>query len=538
MVICTERHQKSGEKHLFEPECFKELVDHSREGIFVTRGGRFKYCNTQLVNFCGYSIDQLYSMPAVELFILDDQQEFESMCSRVFSGSIDSCCSALRLRTMEGQPILVEVYADRITWHGEAALHCSIRVCVQEEEQGRRQKKIENTDEAQLLHNNKIESIGTLAGGIAHDFNNILAAILGFADLAKESVPPGSQVEKDLEMVIESGNRATDLVEQILAICRRKESKRMPLKIDSILKETLKLLRATVPTTIDIRQHVSADCEKIIGDPAQVHQIIMNLCINAYHAMQQQGGVMKVSLTPVKVMPAEKNRTLKRKPGKYMCLAVKDTGHGIDDVVLENIFTPYFTTKKRRKGTGLGLAIVKSIITSYGGWVKVETKVGQGSTFQVFFPVAARSKRKEVSYLNNGHSCGGSEHILYVDDEDHIVTAGKRLLERLGYTVTTSTDSAKAYDIFCAKQDEFDLVITDMTMPKTTGDELTRGILRKKPNLPVIISSGYSDRIDEQKAKKIGAQEFIMKPVRIGELARVVRRVLDDCHKFDLAGNC
>ena len=381
--------------------------------------------------------------------------------------------------------------------------------------------------EDQLRQAQKMEAIGTLAGGIAHDFNNILAAIIGYAEIARESLPKGSPVADDINEVLKAGVRAKDLVLQILTFSRRSGEQLSPLKLQYLIKEDLKLLRSTIPTTIEIRQNIDPQCGAVRADPTRMHQIVMNLCTNAYHAMRETGGVLDVALTPVVVgQPAPTVPENRLRPGSYVRLEVSDNGSGMDAATLERIFEPYFTTKAKGEGTGLGLAVVHGIMQSCGGEIIVSSRVGAGTTFHLYFPVI-ESEPLPVAAETASPMPTGRERIMAVDDEALLATLYQQTLERLGYLVAAFTDSEEALAEFTRNPQGFDLLLTDMTMPKMTGEQLARKVLEVRPGLPVVLLTGYSEKINAKKAEKLGIAEFVMKPIRQGELALIIRKALD-----------
>jgi PAS domain S-box-containing protein len=379
--------------------------------------------------------------------------------------------------------------------------------------------------EARLRQSQKLEAIGTLAGGIAHDFNNILAAILGFSELALDGTIKGSAIHADLQQVVKAGKRAKELIRQILTLSRQSAMELSLQRLQVIVKEVVKLLRATIPATIDIRREVDADCQPVLADPTQIHQILMNLCTNAFHAMEQSGGVLTISLREVELAEAADFHALGLAPGRYVRLEVTDTGSGMEQKVLDHIFEPYYTTKPLGKGSGLGLAVVHGIVENHGGKIVCRSKPGTGTTFSVLLPVAARST--ESAAEAGGALTGGSERILFVDDEEALAQLGKKILQPLGYTVCTSTDSVEALNRFQASPGEFDLVITDHAMPGMSGENLARKILAVRPEIPIILCTGHSSIVSEETTRSIGIAAFLLKPVDRGILAETIRRVLD-----------
>lgn len=379
--------------------------------------------------------------------------------------------------------------------------------------------------EEQLRHAQKMETIGTLAGGIAHDFNNILQAIHGYVEMCLTDVSATSQVHADLEQVLEATNRAKNLVQQILTFSRHAEQERRPLRLQTIVKEVLKLLKASLPSTIEIRQNIDTKCAAVLADPTRVHQVLMNLCTNAYQAMRVDGGVLEVSLSMVDVDAKFLRAHPNLLEGRYVRLTVSDTGHGMDRTTMARIFEPFFTTKEVGEGTGLGLSVVHGIVASHDGEITVESQPGKGTTFHVYLPQAEsdveQGTREDETFLK------GNERILFVDDEEVVGAVMKRLLERLGYDVTLRNSSVDALETFRAQPDKFDLVITDQSMPKMTGVKLAAELLHLRSNVPIILMTGFSETVAPETAKKMGICEFIMKPVVASDLSKAIRRVLD-----------
>ena len=386
------------------------------------------------------------------------------------------------------------------------------------------EKKVEERTKAlarsenQLQQVMKLQAIGTLAGGIAHDFNNILFPIVGYTELTMDDVPEDSQAKQNLHEVLKAANRAKKLVQQILTFSRQNSQERKPMRVQTLIKEALKLLRATIPSSIEIHNSVEEDCGLIKGDPTQIHQVIMNLSTNAYHALQETGGKLEVSLKEINLNYEESLQRVGIKVGRHLELTVKDNGHGMAPQVLERIFDPYYTTKKQGKGTGLGLSVTHGIIKNHGGDISVSSQPGVGSTFSVYLPVIDDID-VEIEPAKTASATNGNERILLIDDEAQIIDIERRILERLGYKVTSKTDSEEALEEFSARPDRFDLVITDMTMPKITGDRLARRLMDINPQIPVIMCTGFNEAITEEKALAMGIDKFVMKPVIKDELA-------------------
>ena len=379
--------------------------------------------------------------------------------------------------------------------------------------------------EAQLLEAQKMEAIGTLAGGIAHDFNNILSPLLGYAEMLKEDFSIDSQVQTSIDEILHATLRARDLVRQILAFSRQAEDDLKPIKIHSVIKEAIKLLRSSLPKTIDIEQSIDSNCGAVMVDPTRIHQIVMNLATNAYHAMEDTGGSLAVIFRQI-LIEQPHSRYLELGPGAYACLTVADTGVGIEKYVLDKIFDPFFTTKEKGKGTGLGLSVVHGIVKNYNGDVRIDSEPGIGTKIHVYLPVLKRSAEKKTLEVS-GQIQGGTEKILLVDDEETNVRMERQMLERLGYEAFTRTGSVDALEAFKANPDQYDLIVTDMTMPNMTGLRLSQEIKKIRPDIPVIICTGYSDQIDDEKCKALGIEGFVMKPIVRREFAGTIREVLD-----------
>ncbi len=378
--------------------------------------------------------------------------------------------------------------------------------------------------EIQLTQAQKMEAIGTLAGGIAHDFNNILSAIMGYSELAIADISDTARAKSDLDQVLKASNRAKDLVSQILTFSRKTEATYSPLDLHPLIKESLKMLRSVIPTTIEIRQDL-IESGLAMSDPTQIHQMMMNLCTNAAHAMDETGGVMTVSLKKVN-FDFRAARDLDLSPGPYLMLTVSDTGHGMVPEVLERIFEPYYTTKELGRGTGLGLSVVHGIVKSHRGAITCESAPVKGTSFEVYLPEIEFGK-EVVESLKEELLPTGTECILFIDDEPDLVEMFEYMLNKLGYDVVTSTNSSEALKLFEQSPDKFDLVISDMTMPGMTGDKLAHKILEIRHDIPFILCTGYSEHISEKEAKRIGIRMLFMKPIEMKKLALTIRKVLD-----------
>ncbi|MCX8043001.1 MAG: response regulator [Desulfobacterota bacterium] len=380
--------------------------------------------------------------------------------------------------------------------------------------------------ERQLRHAQKLEAIGTLAGGIAHDFNNILAAIIGYTELASVDAVPDSKQAGYLQHVLAASERARRLVQQILTFSRRSEQTVQPLQLTPLVKETVKLLQAAIPVSVEINTVFSAQHDWVLGDPTQLHQMLMNLCINAADAIGSKHGTVTIELAEQRLPDAEQRTVLGLNPdADYIELSVSDTGCGIPEELLDRIFDPFFTTKAEGKGTGLGLSVVHGIVKSHNGAITVKSTPGHGSCFTIYLPQSHELEKQQHTAPEQIQRGSGS--ILLVDDEQSIVDIGMQILTRLGYKVTGICDAREALALFHSTPDAFDVVITDYTMPRLTGDELIREIHSVRADIPIVLCTGYSDKMTREDALALGAQEFALKPLTQAMYAEVVHNVLN-----------
>jgi PAS domain S-box-containing protein len=376
--------------------------------------------------------------------------------------------------------------------------------------------------EKQLVQSQKMEAMGTLAGGIAHDFNNILGGIIGYTELAVRTLDKKSPVQKYLKQVLTASKRASDLVKQILIFSRREKKEKEPVQMSLIVKEAIKLLRSSLPAAIEIVSKIEDNKSFILADPTQIHQVIMNLCTNAAHAMKDKGGMIEVRLNNETVEPGLYKEL---KAGPHLRLSISDTGHGIKQEMIDKIFEPFFTTKKAEEGTGMGLAVVHGIVKSYNGNISVYSKEGQGTTFSILFPIVVDVIHKQEK--QEEEIPRGSERILLVEDDSSLADAEKELFEELGYNVTKVTSGIEAFEIFRKVPNRFDIIITDYSMPKMTGGELISKIRSIKPGIPIILCTGFSHVITPAKVRSIGIGDIIMKPIELGQIAKSIRKLLD-----------
>ncbi len=402
-----------------------------------------------------------------------------------------------------------------------AQINASLRMKKAEDLLRKEKEKLETL----LRRTQKNEAISTLTGGIAHDFNNILTAILGYTEIAMGRTQQETPIHTNLEAVLKAGYRARDLVKQLLTFSRQTDQDKKPLQVSLVVKEALKMLRAALPTTIEIRQDIKNDSGKVMADPTQIHQMLVNLCTNAARSMHEKGGILEVILSDIELDSRFTDQHQGLKPGPYVKLTVSDTGHGISRSTIQKILDPGFTSKAGEKGPGIGLTVVNGIVKNHGGTLTVYSEHNRGATFNIFLPSIVEEGSQDIGLITSLPR--GNERVLFVDDEHILADLGEHMLKPLGYTVTTKTNSIEALEIFRAQPQNFDLVVTDMTMPNMTGLELAGKLLQIRADLPIILCSGFSEMVTHDKARGTGIREFVMKPVDLGEMAKIVRRVLD-----------
>ncbi len=482
--------------------------------------GRYLDVNQRFLEVTGYRKDQVIGKSSVALGLLDEQDRRSLLKELREAGEVFE--QERQLKTADGTVVSC-LFSGMIICVGTRRVLLTFAQDINE------RKKLQERNETlqnQVRQAQKLEAIGILAGGIAHDFNNILGSIIGFTDMAIEDIPEGSLTRKNLEKVLQSGYRARDLVGQILAFSRQSELKKVAFKPEVVVKEVVQLLHSVLPRTITINRTVTPDCGWIDADPSKFHQILMNLCTNAYHAMESSGGTLTVALHPARNLPEGLLRSDVSESVCYAELTVSDTGHGISDKVIERIFDPFFTTKDKERGTGMGLSIVHGIASEFGGAVTVESAEGKGATFRVYLPC---SKQGQTEIGTNVQTpVGGNEHILLVDDEALLLEMTSQMISRMGYRVSKALNGQEALDLFQADPYGFDLVITDQTMPGgMTGIELSARILSVRSDLPTILCTGYSAGIDKKTAQQNGIKGFLYKPLGKQDLSAMIRSILD-----------
>ena len=500
----------------------KTTLDATLDCIFIfdTINFQFFYVNHGAITQVGYTRDELLNMTPMDIMLeFDNEISFYKLVEPLLDGVRETILFETTLCHKDGMMIPAEIFLQSVAPPDKHARFVAIVRDIGE----RRKAERERADlRNHLQRAQRMEAMGTLAGGIAHDFNNILMIINGYTEIAMEQELPDDHPARDsMEQVHKAASRARELVQQILAFARQREHEMIQIRVTPIIKETLKLLRASLPATIKISQKLTAESDMIMGDPTQLHQVLMNLCTNASHAMGNEVSVLEIRMTEVNIdfQPG-------LNPGPHLMLSVSDSGRGMEPSVMEHIFEPYFTTKSVGDGTGLGLAVTHGIVKSFGGTIRVRSKPGEGSTFEVFFPITDT----EMSEIKTSASIpmGNNEHILIIDDEQGLIDMEKRMLKGLGYKVSARTDSVAALEDFRLHPEAFDLVITDMTMPIITGDKLARELICIRPDIPIILCTGYSRQVTEEKVRDIDIREFLIKPLSIQKIAQAVRRALDD----------
>jgi len=512
----TER--KRTEEALRESEeRFRTLHNASFGGILIHDQGRVLDCNQGASDLTGFSVDELVGMDGLLLVAPDWRDLVRSNIERQSEQPYD--VEGIR---KDGTVYPLNIRGAAIPYKGRLVRVTEFRDITERKRAEAERKSLQ----AQLIQAQKMEAIGTLAGGIAHDFNNILGAVLGYAEMARDGSPAGSDVAKDLDRVLEAGHRAASLVKQILAFSRQIDTECIRVEPARIIKEAIHLLRSSLPSTIVISQQLDGATKAIFADPTQFHQIVMNLCTNAFHAMEQTGGTLEIALSECVLSARDLNGRPEAAPGPFVALSVRDSGPGIPLEIRDKIFDPYFTTKEVGKGTGMGLAIIHGIVTTSGGFVVCNSEIGKGTVFQVFFPAFDQEAAGPPPPTEAAPT--GKEHILLIDDEEMLVEMGQTMLERLGYEVTVRTSSLEALSTFQNQPDRFDAVITDQTMPGMTGMDLARRMLQIRPGVPIILCTGHSNLASEAQANLYGIKGYAMKPMTKNEIGTLLRKVLEE----------
>jgi PAS domain S-box-containing protein len=499
----------------------RSLQDNIPVGLFrSTASGRLLHANPAYLKIFGLdSLDTLRSVDAYDLY--EHPPERDKILEHLNSaGTVNDW--TVRMRRTDGSLFWALLHINKAT--NLNSLETYLDGTIQDISRRVEAENEKRDLEEQLRQSQKMETIGTLAGGIAHDFNNLLASIMGFSELALEDSQSGSLQYENLKCTLVAAQRAADLVGQILTFARQTDTEKTPIQVKHVVTEAIKLLRSTLPSTIKINEQIASK-SAVLAAPTQLHQVIVNLCSNASHAMQESGGVLTIGLTDVELTATHVDPNRLVKAGPNIKLTIADSGHGIAPEIKDRIFDPYYTTKKPGEGTGIGLSVVQGIVRSHGGFITVDSEPGKGATFQVFLPIIDRKDIPQA--MSSSRITGGSERILLVDDEHLVVQMGKQMLERMGYVVTSRVNSLEALELFEKASDQFDLVITDMTMPDLTGDRLAKRISEIRPDIPIILCTGYSNRLDHQNITNAGVREILYKPLVKTELANAIRDALD-----------
>ncbi len=496
-------------------EKFRAIFNSVQDAIFMkNREGVYTLANSGMERILGMKASEIIGTKADAIFSDSDLKHIRTLDARVFEGQTVETEESLIVKGGLRQFMTFRVPIRNGS--GEIIGLCGVARDITQTRQL----------ESKLRQSQKMEAIGTLAGGIAHDFNNILASIMGYTELALcRNMPKASPAVQDLESVLKASYRAKDLISQILTFSRQTESGKKRVQLTPIIKEAVQFLRATLPSTIRIREcYYSSPCT-VLADQVQIHQVMMNLCSNAAHSMQERGGVLEISLQDI-YLEEETDFQHKLWPGEYIRLSIRDTGHGIDPVILGRIFDPYFTMKGTGEGTGLGLSVVYGIMKSHGGSVTIESEVGRGTVVHAYFPVCDRLDTDEEEAAPEIE--GGSERILFVDDEEPIVKLQKEILEYIGYKVYATTKAREALEVFRKNPLAFDLVITDQTMPSITGLKFAEELMKIRPGMPVVLCTGFSAELTPDKVKDKGIRKIVFKPLSIHDWAQIIRSALED----------
>ena len=514
--VDKERNQRTEDALRDSEERFRTALEANPDPFVLYDGdGKVIFFNPAFTRVFGWTLEEQLGKKMDQFVPEKNWPETRMMIETVLAGKSVSATETCRY-TKDGK--IIPVIISGASYHDRQGNPAGSIINLRDISE---QKRLQS----QLQRAQRMEAIGTLAGGIAHDFNNILSAVIGYTEIALKDVEKDSLLQSNLREVLNAGGRAKDLVKQILTFSRQAGQELKPVRIKHVAMEALKLLRASLPTTIEIHQTIESN-SAVLADLTQIHQVIMNLCTNASHAMQEEGGRMEVSLVDIEIDRDFAAGHPGFLPGPYLQLSVIDTGHGMSPDVLNRIFDPFFTTKEKGEGTGMGLSVVHGIVKSHDGEVVVHSEPGKGTTFNIYFPAIEKEEIQEIGAVLPLPV--GNERILFIDDEPTLVHIGKQMLERLGYEVEARTSSLEALELFKIKSEKFDLVITDMTMPKMTGDNLAREIIKIRANIPIILCTGYSRKISEGKAEASGVRALVMKPVVAEQLAKIVRKVLDE----------
>ena len=520
-LLHVENFLKQRTRQLYEAEKrYRSIFENAVEGIFQsTPDGRYITVNPAFAKMCGYESPEKMMADVADiekqLYVSEDRQEIKRLLEK--EGRVRELETAFRRK--DGSRLWASVNATAVRGEkGNTLCYEGTVVDITE------RKRLE----AQIIQSQKMEAVGTLAGGIAHDFNNILASIIGYTELAMlKGISENSQAGDCLDQVLKASQRARDLVKQIMMFSRQSDVEKKPVQLTPIIKETVKFLRATLPTNIEIKRRISATSDVVLADPIQIHQVLMNLCTNAAHAMRQEGGVLKIMMTDMDADDPSESLPTPRNDVRCLAISVSDTGHGIDPEHLDKIFDPFFTTKSSGEGTGMGLSVVYGIVKDLNGNITVQSEQNKGATFSISLP---RCEEQFVpsSPLPLSSLPTGSECVLLVDDEESLVNMVQDMLHYLGYKVIPAMGSMEALDAFRTLPEQFDLVITDLTMPEMSGFALADELLKIRPDIPILLCTGLGQAITVKEAISRGIRQVLMKPFTMENCAIIVREILDE----------
>jgi PAS domain S-box-containing protein len=496
--------RKSEEKYRF-------LIENATDGIIIIQDDVIKFVNSRIVDMTGFPKEAFMNGHFVDFIITNNRETVIKQFRELVKSQKKIKTIAFKSWHKNEKELIVQAKLVEIEWEERPASLVFLRDITSEKQY-----------EARVMQTQKMEAIGTLSGGIAHDFNNILGAIVLNAEMALEDVKPDTDVAYSIQQILKSSQRAKKLVDQILTFSREAITEKKPLEFGIVIKETLKMLRSVIPTTIDITQYIPADIGMVMADPAQLQQMVVNLINNAVDAMKESGGTLEIRLEQVHV--EEIPPGFDAEPGNYIQLTIKDTGKGISKKNLKRIFDPFFTTRKSENRTGLGLSVVHGIVSVNNGFIRAENAKGKGTLFTICFPRVEEMEKPMEKKKTSQSSASGK--ILFVDDEPALIDAGKRMLQRLGHEVLTAESGMAAHELFQADPEMFDLVITDTTMPNMTGIELSKELLAIRPEIPIIMCTGFSELISSEKASEMGIQDYIMKPFVRQEISDAIQKAL------------
>ena len=503
---------------------FREMFEQSPFGIALIGSltGHIYELNPKFAEISGRTVGEMKGIDWMSITHLGDEQEYLDNMALLNAGKINGFNMDKRYIRQDGSHVCINMTIAPVAVEDRTHPRhlCMIEDVTAQKEAMEERKQLQD----KLQRAQKMEAIGTLAGGIAHDFNNLLMTIMMNTEFALRKIDNNGPLHEGLELSLAAGNRAKELVEQILTFSRQSDQEQQLFRITPIVKESLKMLRSSIPSTIEIHEHIEAKRDLVRATPSHINQVLFNLCSNAAHAMRESYGTIYVSLTntgfAIDTDPVYKNTA----PMSYLKLTVKDSGHGMSSEIMDKIFDPFFTTKKPGEGTGMGLAVVHGIMISVGGEIRVKSELGKGSVFDVLIPCIEKGRESETSFLQD--PLKGKGRILVIDDEKMIVDTLMNVLENLGYQVTGKTNSIEALEIFRERPEQFALVITDQTMPRMSGVDLAKEMISIRSDVPIILCTGFSEAVGKEEALSLGIRNFLMKPVITNELAAIIYKIL------------